>query len=253
MTATAAIAPPNPNAPGSVPAPTPAALTEPQPPVASTRQNAVGKRPSPLIRPSGFLNVRIPKSTTINGVVWAPQVTYAFAGDRFTILSTNLPINIQPQPAGRPETYYQGMSGNFDNDFTFLQIRNLSTTTDLVAKLWVGFEDLQNFTTPILPVQALDLAPTIIAQTGVIQPVSVVDLWVRKCFFYAINGFNADGSGIVNPSGGPINLGKISNRLPDQLAPGQSFPYEVPVGQMFNLAQIYVSGTAGDGVYPVGT
>ena len=201
-------------------------------------------------RPSGVLQVRMPA-----GAVRRLDE----AGDGFCILQTNLPVKIQPQPAGRAETYYAGATPKFSDPFDSLLVTNPSTTAALVLVIWVGFEDLRNFTWLQSPAIVQDAAPTVLAATGTIQPVSAADLYFRKLWLYGISNFNASGSPVANL--GTIWLGKTATRLPDYVQPsvvnGLTVPgallYEVPDGQLLNLANIYFSGTAGDGVYFVGT
>lgn len=194
----------------------------------------------PRGRPSGV-------ATILLGPLGVTQLQET--GDRFVILSSNLPVKIKPEPAGREETYYAGTTGVLKETFNFLSIKNPSTTASLVLMIWVGFEHLVNNSPPAQPVTPMELL-TVIAVTNTIQPVSTVDLYFRVGWFYAYASFTG---GVPANNLANIQLGRSKTFQPDQLAPGQWFSYALPDRQLFNLANIFVQGTAGDGVFFTGT
>jgi len=222
-------------------APATALIPAPAAPIpVSTRANSTtGFQPKRRGRPSGVATVLLPagQSRTLDE-----------EGDRFTILSTNLPVLIQPN-GGREEKYYTGLTGRFSDPFTFLRIKNPSTSSALTLVIWVGFEDLANYQAALLPTQPVDNL-SMLSASNTTQPASAVDLYFRKGWLYAYMAIS--GSSISNNAAN-INIGKLSTRLPDVLTPGSVLLYEAPDGQLFNLAKIYFSGTTGDGLYFVGS
>jgi hypothetical protein len=214
------------------------------PAVAAQPAAVVAARPSPkILRPSGFSTVVIPASPNANFLTTS---IVQMAGNRFTILQSNLPVKIQPLPGGRNETYYQGMGNQFQEPFNGLIVTNPSLTSQLVMRIYVGFDDIFNYTAPLLPAAPFDNF-TAIAVTNTPQPLSATDQWFRKGIVF---GYSAAPNGAAPSNNNNLAyIGKTAANQPEQLAQGLYLPYEAPAGEMFNLANIYVLGTAGDGVF----
>lgn len=241
---------------GEVPsAPVNPAPSAPPPPLVdeaktwSIRQNSNAPNPKLISAPNAVVHVNVAPAVLVGGL--APQVQYSVAGKRLTVISSNVPIQIQTLPGGRKETYYPGQTVNFQNSFDFVLVSNSSATTPLVATLLIGFADLENYTTPSIPAVPVQVM-TSLTTPGAVQQISTVDAWVKKVWLYAYVGFT---NGI--PTGnnlGTIWAGKSKAFLPTPLTGGQWTPFEFPDGQWFNLANCYFTGnTAGDGIFADGT
>lgn len=219
--------------------------TRPTPsmPIAARANSASGFPLRKRSKPSGFVTVILKPSTNSQ---FPNTDTVSMEGDRFVVFTTNLPVKIQPQPAGRPEIYYQGNAGRFSDPFDKLIITNTSATAVLTCMLWIGYEDLANYVAPLVPATPFDVF-TPIAATGVVQPMSATDQYFVSGYFYGYKAAPAGGN--PNQNLNTAWIGKTAANQPDQLAAGLIVPYEAPRGQWFNLKNIYVVGTAGDGVF----
>jgi hypothetical protein len=172
-------------------------------------------------------------------------LSLAEQGDRVTVLSANLPFTLQPEPGGgKFNLCYTGTKQRWNAAFDSLSIGNPSKTAALTLLIWVGFVDLDNTVVevPATPIQVL----TTIASTGVPQPISITDAWFRKGWAYGYASFS---NALPNNNQGTIYIGKSKTYQPDAIALGAVVGYDFPPGQLFNLANMYVQGTAGDAVF----
>lgn len=173
----------------------------------------------------------------------------AESGNQFMVISLNIQAKIQPQPAGRAETYYAGDTFRGPDPFDFLTVNNPSSTASLTLVIWVGFDARANYSpimVPTGPIQVLKVLTAANTPTAV----SAVDQYFRKGWLYAYNAF---ANGLPTNNGANIQVGKSKTYQPDQLAPGAVIPYEFPAGQVFNLANVFFQGAVGDGLYFDGT
>lgn len=69
----------------------------------------------------------------------------------------------------------------------------------------------------------------------------------NKVTFFGWNAFNASGQPVPNASG--VYVGLRPNELPFVVPTGSSFTYEAGPNRYNNLANFYMGGRSGDGVY----
>jgi hypothetical protein len=69
-----------------------------------------------------------------------------------------------------------------------------------------------------------------------------------KGFFYGISSFS---NGVPVANQAPANIGCSASYLPDQVYqyPAGGFQIQAPPGQVFDLMNVFVSGTPGDSVF----
>jgi len=167
-------------------------------------------------------------------------------GDRFFVLSATGYVLIAPSNA-QPVPYVAGQSLILrGSQFKQLTVTNPSSTAQLKLLLVAGFDDYQQFSPPAIPGTVTEGQATI-AQTGVVQPISATDIYFVDAWFY---GYSSVAVANVVLNGANINFGKSKAFLPDIIVPGAvDWPVRPPPGKMWNLANLYMVGTQGDGLF----
>jgi hypothetical protein len=232
-----------------------------RPPVIATPAPAVVAKPvgpepepQPVMPPQPIGVVRAAKKfgtqrpSGIEQVIVQPgqQFPVQAAGDLFTVISSTGPYKVKVLPAGREVLLYAGMTLRTE-PFQQLQVTNPSSTAVLTMLVWVGFDKVSDYQVPQIPVTPVE-GLTIIAATGVVQSISLTDVFFRAAFLY---GYSAMPAGAApTPNGQLAFVGRSKAFQPDELAQGLAVPYgPLPPGGILNMANMFISGTAGDGVF----